>query len=120
MDSLIRGGNSFAQAYNRLMQRLWQKPEGAAAWLFDGNLTETARKCEAEERIAEKMVKQKGHQIKPGNGAARAKKNSQQKRGASMGSLIVTIWLGGNDFPLRSKTISYIPYSIILYNYATT
>ena len=38
---------------------LTKVPEGSSAWLYGGNLSEAARKCEMAKKVGEKLIKQK-------------------------------------------------------------
>ena len=64
------------QTYAKAMAK---GPEGASKWLFGGNLSETARKCEVAKKIGEKLLKGKGQ---PKQGANAHPQQQQQKRGA--------------------------------------
>ena len=53
---------------------------GEPQWLFGGNLTETTRKCEAEKRVTEKILKRKTNTQQQGAGAAGQAQKTQGQR----------------------------------------
>ena len=59
---------------------LTKPPEGSSAWLFGGNLSETARKCEVEKKLGEKLLRPKGGPKSNASGGQQQKRGVQGQR----------------------------------------